>query len=308
MWSNFHSFFFLIFFICILSENSANAKIENSKPSSTKNLIDSIKELFSINLSEEDSTFEKVKKEKSENRKQVEFMVKKYLKESFFESDRVIFEEDDYQTVKRMLQNFDNTDDLEKNRSIVERFIELFKEKYETKLNKLLLQESMQCKINDIVDEFQHLDSIRSKLKFGDIIEFKRVGYSHFSVYLNDSFVLQFQTPMYSNITIKNVFRNFPSYTLISNIDELSYGDPVRVNNKIRLNLPINFDDIESRVLEAIEKNSTVLYNIFLNNCEHFAMKIRFGIPFSDQIDALIKISKDILIPIRKTAYDTFIA
>ena len=164
----------------------------------------------------------------------------------------------------------------------------------------------MLCKINDSTDDFDALSNVRSKLKYGDIIEFKRMGYSHFSIYLGNDRLLQFENTMFNNITVKNVFSNFPSLTIINLIDNTSHNDPVRVNNKLKLNLPVNVDEINLRIQEAINKNATTKYNIFMNNCEHFAMYIRFGIHFSDQVDALIKISKDILHPLRRVFVDSF--
>ena len=172
---------------------------------------------------------------------------------------------------------------------------------------KILFQEAMLAKINDSVDEFDSLSNIRSRLRFGDIIEFKRVGYSHFSVYLGNNRLLQYETPEFDNISPLNVFSNFPSQTLINVIDKTANGDPVRVNNKNKLNVPVNMTAISTRVEEALQKNGTVHYNIFTRNCEHFSTWVRFGFGFSDQINALFKVGKQIsTYPIRKLAAQTF--
>lgn len=93
---------------------------------------------------------------------------------------------------------------------------------------------------------------------------------------------------------------------IINKIDLTSHGDPVRVNNKMRLNLPFNRNEIDLRIKEAIGRNRTDKYNIFLNNCEHFATYIRYGIPFSDQIESILKIAKDITHPLRLMIYEAF--
>ena len=86
------------------------------------------------------------------------------------------------------------------------------------------------------------------------------MGYSHFSIYLGNNKLLQYETPLYNNITVRNVFSNFPSQTLINVIDKTSHGDPVRVNNKARLNLPVNMTEMRTRIEDSLDKNGTIRY------------------------------------------------
>ena len=252
-------------------------------------------------------TYERVKKEKEENMKRIEKEVRKFESEPLEDDDDDNLDgfKSDQDFVNHMVEKIGKANEKQK-ASLIDRLVEMLKNKYQMKVDKLLLQEAMLCKINDSADDFDSLGNIRSKLQYGDIIEFKRMGYSHFSIYLGNNKLLQYETPMYNNISVKNVFSNFPSQTLINVIDKTSHGDPVRVNNKNRLNLPVNMTEMGARIEEALGKNGTVRYNIFLHNCEHFATWVRFGFGFSDQIDALFRIGKDILYPIRRLTAETF--
>ena len=252
-------------------------------------------------------SYEKVKKEKEADQKRIQTAVRK------FDSEQLDDDEDDLgkfksdvDFVSHMVDKINRTVNEQQRKSLVEKLVEMLKNKYQMKVDKLLLQEAMLCKINDSAGEFDSLNNIRSKLRYGDIIEFKRLGYSHFSIYLGNNKLLQYETPMYNNISVRNVFSNFPSQTLINEIDKTSHGDPVRVNNKNRLNLPVNMTEMRTRIDDALGKNGTIRYNIFVHNCEHFATYVRFGFGFSDQIDALFKVGKDILYPIRRLGAQTF--
>lgn len=299
---------FLIF--CALTDTASVVNKENTSTES-KNFFDSIKQLISWTPKDlKDDVrdlYEQVKKEKEEVKKRIENTIKKEINEIDDDDDEDDFG-DEQEFVRHYLKKIENTKDDLKRRALIDQLIQIFKNKYQNKVDKLLLQEAILCKINESVDDFDHLDNIRSNLEFGDIIEFKRVGYSHFSIYLGNNKLLQFETPAFpNNISVRNVFSNFPSLTLIKPIDETSHGDPVRVNNKLRLNLPVNTTEMEARIKEALSKNATQRYNVFLKNCEHFATQIRFGFGFSDQIEGLIKVAKDITFgSLRKISYDLF--
>ena len=269
MWFKLNLISFLTF--CIFASTAAN---EHSSIK-TKNLLDSFKQFFWSDANEGESLFEKIRNEKLQAKKRVEKLMNRHQNELVDEDD-LDYYENEYEFVKHFLKKIDFTSDHTAKNRLIDKLIQMIKAKYEGKLNKLLLQESMLCKINDSeADEFDTLENVRPKFQIGDIIEFKRFGYSHFSIYHGNNRIVQFETPLYNNITIKNLFFNFPSLTLVNLIDKISHGDLVRVNNKLKLNLPANLTEINSRIDNAIALNQTEKYNIFLHNCEHWATYIR---------------------------------
>ena len=139
-------------------------------------------------------------------------------------------------------------------------------------IDKLVLQQLVYCRINDAqAGPFMSLDHLLPQMKLGDVVEVKRVGYSHFSVFLGNDQVLQLQNPLFHNITPTTVFNDYPSLTLISPVKEVVTDCQCRVNNKNKHSFPINEDQIRMRIRVALSTNGTQPYNVFANNCEHFA-------------------------------------
>lgn len=294
MWLN--SFSSLIF--CVFLVSVAANVLEHTSDNS-KTFLDPFQNLFW--WYGDSASYEKVKREKEEILISHKQIVAKEL-----ETPDQSKEQSAYEIIKNAFKEMESKKSDEQRDKLIKKLIEMIKNKYQTKLNKLLLQESMLCKTNDQADDFDSLNNVRPKLKYGDMIEFKRQGYSHFSIYIDNDQLLQFENVLFNNITMKNVFNFFPSATIINKIDKTAHGDLVRVNNKVRLNLPFNKNEIESRIKEALGQNGTNKYHIMMNNCEHFATYIRYGIPFSDQIESLLKIAKDITHPLRIMLYQAF--
>ena len=266
----------LLFASCVLLASAANMNdyyivesnddfSEANKPTSPAGFFGSMKDLIWPNKNKASQgsaeAFERVRKEKEESMRRIEREVKK------FQSEAVNSDEDDLggfrsdaDFVNHMIKKINRAVNEQQRKSLVDKLVDMLKSKYQMKVDKLLLQEAMLCKINDTAGEFDSLNNIRSKLNYGDIIEFKRMGYSHFSIYLGNNKLLQYETPLYNNITVRNVFSNFPSQTLINVIDKTSHGDPVRVNNKARLNLPVNMTEMRTRIEDSLDKNGTIRY------------------------------------------------
>lgn len=162
-------------------------------------------------------------------------------------------------------------------------------------VDKLVLQQLLFCRIDDEqAGRFRPVETVLQEIAVGDILEVKRPGYSHFSVYLGRRRVLQLQNPYFRNMTPATVFRDFPSLTLITPIEQVANGCVCRVNNKQKHRFPVDADRLRQRIRVALSTNGTQPYNVFANNCEHFATFIRFGFGFSEQIRTLIQVAIDV--------------
>jgi hypothetical protein len=163
-------------------------------------------------------------------------------------------------------------------------------------LDKLILQNLVLCRIGDEAKAgpFRSLDQLMPKLSLGDIVEIRRSGYSHFTVNVGSGMVLQLQNPSFRNITPRTVFDDYSSTTLVTPIRDVVGSWPCRINNKQKFKFPVQIDLIKQRIRVALESNGTQPYNVFANNCEHFATFIRFGFGFSEQVSTLIGVAKDV--------------
>ena len=271
----------------------------SSTSSSLAGLFNPVKNLFWSSKGDDAAngeSYEKAKKEKEENMKRIENQVKKYESESLEDNDKEYLN-----VLKPLIQKVM----LNKNK---EDHDESEPEEDENTFNfNRLMQEAILHKINDSADDFDSLNNIRSKLQYGDIVEFKRMGYSHFSIYFGNNRVVEYKNVKFDNVSVLDIFSNFPSQTVISVIDVPARGGGlVRVNNKKQLNLPVNMTALTERIEEALKNNGTVPYNFVFSNCEHFAMWVRFGFGFSDQINALFGLGTYILYPVGKLTAHTF--
>lgn len=163
-----------LIFCCLLVAVTANVLEDTSDNS--KNFLDSFQSLFwwfkdDANL----SAYDRVKKEKEETLKKHREILKKELASKDQDADN-IQDQDEYELIKDYMKKIESAKGGDQKKKLIDKLVEMLKNKYQTKLNKLLLQESMLCKINDEADDFDSLDRVRPKLKYGDIIEFKRTG------------------------------------------------------------------------------------------------------------------------------------
>uniref|UniRef100_A0A452I849 LRAT domain-containing protein n=1 Tax=Gopherus agassizii TaxID=38772 RepID=A0A452I849_9SAUR len=96
----------------------------------------------------------------------------------------------------------------------------------------------------------------------GDLIEFQRVGYQHWGIYVGKGYV---------NLTISTSI--YPSFKV---------GN-YAVNNQLdKKHPPLPLSHVVKRAEHLVGKN--IDYNLVMSNCEHFATLIRYGIAESQQV------------------------
>ncbi|XP_043827906.1 uncharacterized protein LOC122731702 isoform X1 [Dromiciops gliroides] len=116
--------------------------------------------------------------------------------------------------------------------------------------------------------------------KPGDLIEIFRRGYSHWAVYVGYGCVVHLAPPLIADIA---PLKRELLYVMVG-------SNRYQVNNKYDdSDPPLPPSQIVHRALKLVGK--MVPYNLLNNNCEHFATRLRSGVPRSDQIrNALLKL------------------
>lgn len=109
----------------------------------------------------------------------------------------------------------------------------------------------------------------------GDLIEFRRTGYSHWAVYIGDGWVV-------------NYGRKEPSPELVQRerLLDVSGRDKCRINNLCQAASSINLSSLDSS--EIVRRASARIgerspYNLVNHNCEVFATECRYGEGFTCQ-------------------------
>lgn len=143
--------------------------------------------------------------------------------------------------------------------------------------------------INETAPDFEPCnENLLQKAVFGDMIEIKRSGYFHWSVFIRNETVIQLNNPEFDRLTSQNAFDNFTGQVEFRNLIELAGKDFCRINNKIseskRKGLHIlSNTEILQKMIDEFEQSVTY-YNVVNYNCEHFAAKLKFGVSFSSQV------------------------
>uniref|UniRef100_A0A452I8G5 LRAT domain-containing protein n=1 Tax=Gopherus agassizii TaxID=38772 RepID=A0A452I8G5_9SAUR len=106
----------------------------------------------------------------------------------------------------------------------------------------------------------------------GDLIEFQRVGYQHWGIYVGKGYVVHFTFPEFFKAKVqKERLRNVARVS--------SYA----VNNQLdKKHPPLPLSHVVKRAEHLVGKN--IDYNLVMSNCEHFATLIRYGIAESQQV------------------------
>lgn len=143
--------------------------------------------------------------------------------------------------------------------------------------------------INEPASSFEPCDeNLILKATFADLIEIKRRGFFHWCVFVGAHDVIQLNNPQFDKLTTVNAFDNFTGYVELRNLIQLAKGDFCRINNKVseskRRGLPVLSEDDTIKLMEGEYKRNVTFYNVFTHNCEHFATKLKFGVPFSSQV------------------------
>uniref|UniRef100_A0A8C5WM11 LRAT domain-containing protein n=1 Tax=Leptobrachium leishanense TaxID=445787 RepID=A0A8C5WM11_9ANUR len=117
----------------------------------------------------------------------------------------------------------------------------------------------------------------------GDLIEFQRVGYQHWAIFVGDKDVV--------HLTSRKYLDGKSSKSPMITREALVKKDPLnvvagksnfRVNNKYdEKETPLPTQKVVKAALENV--GQTVNYNITTNNCEHFVTKLKYETAVSDQ-------------------------
>ncbi|MDD3623299.1 MAG: lecithin retinol acyltransferase family protein [Bacilli bacterium] len=109
----------------------------------------------------------------------------------------------------------------------------------------------------------------------------------HHGIYIGNDEVVQFGLPSEFMQNPKNI------KVLRSNMKDFLVGFlEVRVYDKKELKEKRSDEEIVSIALSRVGEGN---YNLFRNNCEHFAYECVFGVKRSDQVDSALKDIKEAL-------------
>lgn len=143
--------------------------------------------------------------------------------------------------------------------------------------------------INETAHNFEPCDeNVLQKATFADMIEIKRRGYFHWCVFVTGNTVIQLNNPEFDKLSVGNAFDNFTGQVELRNLIELAREDFCRINNKVseskRKGLPALSKLNTLQLMQEELKHNVTSYNVLTYNCEHFAAKLKFGVPFSSQV------------------------
>lgn len=138
--------------------------------------------------------------------------------------------------------------------------------------------------INEDVGQFLNPQLVIQEARLYDIIEIKRMGFSHYAIYIGNGYV-QHLSHDYNMFKAAIETRN--GQILREKLISVAGKDLCRVNNKIRSAKRRGLMQQEPQqiktYLDALE-NATLDYSIFSYNCEHIVTQWKFGKAFSDQV------------------------
>ncbi|XP_043307500.1 phospholipase A and acyltransferase 5-like [Cervus canadensis] len=119
----------------------------------------------------------------------------------------------------------------------------------------------------------------------GDLIEIFRRFYRHWAVYVGDGYVVHVAPP--SNIPgalVASIMSSAVDKAFVKKqrLRDVVGRDKYEVNNKHDDKYkPFKPSEIVQQAEKLVGKEFS--YNLFSNNCEHFANELRYGVPRSDQ-------------------------
>lgn len=151
------------------------------------------------------------------------------------------------------------------------------------------IQELLLNEMDEEAGEFETINKILKKAKFGDMLEIKREGYFHWAVYIENNMVLNFQNPNFDDINFTNFYQTVDGVITKYNIFHLIANDTLRINNKIKASFgrnlePISESEARNKVQSCFKDDVNLPFNVITNNCEHFVTHFTFGVAFSDQV------------------------
>ncbi|XP_043777155.1 phospholipase A and acyltransferase 3-like [Cervus elaphus] len=126
---------------------------------------------------------------------------------------------------------------------------------------------------------------LQPKPQPGDLIEIFRRFYRHWAVYVGDGYVVHVAPP--SNIPgalVASIMSSAVDKAFVKKqrLRDVVGRDKYEVNNKHDdKHKPFKPSEIVQQAEKLVDKEFS--YNLFSNNCEHFANELRYGVRRSDQ-------------------------
>ncbi len=111
-------------------------------------------------------------------------------------------------------------------------------------------------------------------MTIGEHLIVKRTGYTHHGLYAGNGQVIHYEGP--------DMGQPLGLVSKVS-LSLFSDGEEIRVQD-----YPLRVYDAEESVVRAEKRMGEELYNLFLNNCEHFVVSCIMGVPFSKQVAASV--------------------
>ncbi|PIO40545.1 hypothetical protein AB205_0094100, partial [Aquarana catesbeiana] len=122
--------------------------------------------------------------------------------------------------------------------------------------------------------------------KPGDLIEFHRVAYQHWGVYVGNGYIVHL-TDQEGWSSLSSVFGE-TAVVRKDRLESVACGCDYNVNNKYDSRCsPYPAGKIVNAALKQVGKKMD--YRLASANCEHFATDLRYGKRFCDQVDNAVK-------------------
>lgn len=147
-----------------------------------------------------------------------------------------------------------------------------------------LLHDIVQSIIGEDVGPFVDIDSVLKDANPYDLIEIKRRGYSHWTMYLGGGMVQHLE---HDYDSIFDLFETRTGNITRKTLKKVAGDDLVRVNNKYLSSQKRKLTKRNNKdILTDLERMNgiTIEYNILHKNCEHIVTRWAFGQAFSDQV------------------------
>uniref|UniRef100_A0A452I853 LRAT domain-containing protein n=1 Tax=Gopherus agassizii TaxID=38772 RepID=A0A452I853_9SAUR len=122
-------------------------------------------------------------------------------------------------------------------------------------------------------------------LEPGDLIEFQRVGYQHWGIYVGKGYVVHFTFPVCGTAESRIQVSHIPAFPKVQKerLRNVARVSSYAVNNQLdKKHPPLPLSHVVKRAEHLVGKN--IDYNLVMSNCEHFATLIRYGIAESQQV------------------------
>ncbi|MDD2402031.1 MAG: lecithin retinol acyltransferase family protein [Clostridia bacterium] len=149
--------------------------------------------------------------------------------------------------------------------------------------------------------------STHGSIKFGDIIGVSKIFYEHYGIYTGNHMVIHYTKPapltrklIIRKTPIENFLNGFTTYFILD--CEYNYPEkskPILYNEKNLKNMINAYLDFYRNIKiyspeETVQRAESRLYeeeyNLFTNNCEHFAIWCKTGISKSYQIERFLEL------------------